>query len=78
MPGCREVVKNDINGLIVPARSSKLLSKALLFLINDEKARLRMGIQSRKLAEEELHKVELHKQEKQQTTDYEELSLIHI
>lgn len=53
VPGCREVVKNDVNGLIVPSKNTNLLSKALLLLIQNEKARLRMGLQSRKFAEQE-------------------------
>tara|TARA_B110000008_G_scaffold279902_1_gene329472 strand:+ start:1050 stop:2177 length:1128 start_codon:yes stop_codon:yes gene_type:complete len=53
VPGCREVVKNNVNGIIVPPKNSKLLSEALIKLIKDNQARHKMGLQSRKFAEEE-------------------------
>jgi len=52
VPGCREVVKNNINGLIVPPKNSILLSEALLFLINNSQVRKKMGQKSRKFAVE--------------------------
>ena len=52
VPGCREVVINKANGILVPSKNSALLAEALLMLINDEKMRFKMGIKSRQFAEE--------------------------
>jgi glycosyltransferase involved in cell wall biosynthesis len=53
VPGCREVVRHNFNGLIVPARDSNSLSNALLLLIEDESMRNEMGVNSRRRAIEE-------------------------
>jgi glycosyltransferase involved in cell wall biosynthesis len=53
VPGCREVVRNGKNGLLVPVRNAHALSVALSKLINDAELRCRMGEQSRLLAETE-------------------------
>lgn len=50
VPGCREVVKDDYNGYLVPEKNAKALKDALLKLINDPEKRLEMGKASRKLA----------------------------
>lgn len=52
-PGCREVVRDGVNGLLVPVRDAVALAKALEKLINDAALRRRMGEQSRLLAESE-------------------------
>jgi glycosyltransferase involved in cell wall biosynthesis len=51
--GCREVVKNGDNGLLVPAGDVPALAKALRILIADEDLRSRMGKRSRARAEGE-------------------------
>ncbi|CAN5787898.1 glycosyltransferase family 4 protein [soil metagenome] len=53
VPGCREVVKNDENGILVPARDSKALAAALGRLLADADCRLRMGRAGRLRAERE-------------------------
>lgn len=50
--GCREVVKNGENGFLVPVRNTQLLVNSLKKLINDKKLRLKMGIASRLMMEE--------------------------
>lgn len=52
-PGCREVVTNGVNGLLVPVRDAVALADALGRLIGDEALRHRMGKQSRLRAERE-------------------------
>ncbi len=50
VPGCREVVKDECNGYLVPEKNAKALKDALLKLINDPEKRLEMGKASRELA----------------------------
>ena len=52
-PGCREVVRDGVNGLLVPVRDAAALAGALRKLIEDPELRLRMGEQSRLRAETE-------------------------
>lgn len=52
-PGCREVVQDGVNGLLVPVRNAAALAAALEKLIGDTALRRRMGEQSRLLAETE-------------------------
>lgn len=52
-PGCREVVRDGVNGLLVPICDAGALASALRKLIDDEALRRRMGEQSRILAEAE-------------------------
>jgi glycosyltransferase involved in cell wall biosynthesis len=51
--GCREVVRNGDNGLLVPAGDAQALADALRTLIFDADLRRRMGEQSRARAERE-------------------------
>jgi glycosyltransferase involved in cell wall biosynthesis len=51
--GCREVVRNGDNGLLVPVGDAPALAKALHVLISDADLRDRMGAQSRAMAERE-------------------------
>lgn len=53
VPGCREVVAHDVNGLLVPVRDAKALADALQSLIVDPERRARLGMAGRKRAEEE-------------------------
>ncbi len=52
-PGCREVVRDGVNGLLVPVRDAAALAAALEKLIDDAALRRRMGEQSRARAETE-------------------------
>ncbi|ODU99663.1 MAG: glycosyl transferase family 1 [Thiobacillus sp. SCN 63-57] len=52
-PGCREVVRDGVNGLLVPVRDVTALAAALGKLIGDPLLRRRMGEQSRLRAESE-------------------------
>ncbi len=52
MPGCREVVKNGYNGLLVEPKSSEDLAVALKSLIEQPELRALMGKRSREIAEE--------------------------
>ena len=51
--GCREVVRHNQNGLLVPPRDSHALADALRTLINDPRLRISMGQKGRALAESE-------------------------
>ncbi|MET0027162.1 MAG: glycosyltransferase family 4 protein [Candidatus Thiodiazotropha sp.] len=53
VPGCREVVTEGDNGLLVPARESEPLAEALKQLIQQPQLRQTMGQKSRTLAEQE-------------------------
>lgn len=48
--GCREVVREGDNGLLVPVRDPEALAAALKTLAEDRALRLRMGARSRELA----------------------------
>jgi glycosyltransferase involved in cell wall biosynthesis len=53
VPGCREVVRNGDNGVLVPARDPAALAEGLRTLINDAELRMKMGTRSRGRAEQE-------------------------
>jgi len=53
VPGCREVVEHEKNGLLVELKSSKSLSDAIGKLLNDEKLQDEYATASRKKAIEE-------------------------
>lgn len=53
MPGCREVVRDGWNGLLVPCRDSAALAKALIVLLSDSKMREQFGENSRQYAEQD-------------------------
>jgi glycosyltransferase involved in cell wall biosynthesis len=42
-PGCREIVENEVNGLLVPVHDIAALADAILRLCADQELRLRMG-----------------------------------
>ncbi len=50
--GCNSVIKNNVNGLLVPAKDSKALEVALDQLIASPQLRYKMGMTSRKIVEE--------------------------
>jgi glycosyltransferase involved in cell wall biosynthesis len=53
VPGCREVVQHEQNGLLVPARAREPLARAISRLLEDAELRHAMARQSRRLVEEE-------------------------
>lgn len=53
MPGCREAVDHEENGLLVPARDVEQLANALRRLIEDPPLRERLGLAGRYRAERE-------------------------
>jgi glycosyltransferase involved in cell wall biosynthesis len=50
VPGCREVVRADENGILVPAGDAKALAGALERLALDSAMRRRMSARSREIA----------------------------
>ncbi|MBQ18774.1 MAG: glycosyl transferase family 1 [Planctomycetaceae bacterium] len=55
MPGCREVVTDGVNGLLVPARNGPQLATAVLELLDDPTRCRDMGRASRILVEKTFH-----------------------
>lgn len=53
VPGCREVVTHNVNGLLVPARDPAALADALQRLIEDPALRAQFGKAGRQKAQEE-------------------------
>ncbi len=52
-PGCRDIVRHDYNGLLVPARDVDALAAALERLLRDRALREQMGARGRALVEAE-------------------------
>ena len=50
VPGCREIVSNGVNGLLVPPFDSRLLAEAVIELLGDRERREAMGKRSRAMA----------------------------
>ena len=53
VPGCREIVEPEQNGLLVPVRDAAALATALRRLIEDSALRAQMGARGRAIAEAE-------------------------
>lgn len=53
MPGCREIVRNGVNGLLVPARNGPALANAITRLLDQPAVREAMGRRSREIAQNE-------------------------
>lgn len=53
VPGCRECVKSEYNGYLVPPRDIEALADAIELLINNDVKRKEFGVNSRLLAEKE-------------------------
>jgi len=51
--GCREVVRDEVNGLLVPSRDSKALAGAIRRLLGDSKLRKKLAAAGRQRAERE-------------------------
>ncbi len=52
-PGCREIVKNGENGLLVPVRDAAAVAQALKKLIEFPELRLKMGIRGREIVKKD-------------------------
>jgi glycosyltransferase involved in cell wall biosynthesis len=50
VPGCRDVVTDGLNGLLVPVRNAPILAKALETLLSDARLRHQMGVAGREIA----------------------------
>jgi glycosyltransferase involved in cell wall biosynthesis len=53
IPGCREIVSDGENGVLVPAGNIEALAAALQYVLEDPVARTRMGQRGRQIAEAE-------------------------
>ena len=53
VPGCREVVRHNDNGLLVPPRDAESLADAILILINNPEIRTKMGNRGRIIVKKE-------------------------
>lgn len=53
VPGCREVVDDGVNGLLIPPKNASLLAEAITYLVRNPKIRERMGKAGRKKVLEE-------------------------
>lgn len=53
MPGCREIVRNGHNGLLVPPRDSVAIADAIERLLDDAEMRQRMGMAGHELVKNE-------------------------
>ena len=53
--GDREMVRDGVNGYVVPMRNPKALAEKINMVLADAEMRSRMGAASRKIAEEEFH-----------------------
>lgn len=53
VPGCREIVRHNENGLLVPPRDPRVLADALKILIENPELRVKMGLRGRKIVESE-------------------------
>ena len=49
-PGCREIVLDGVNGLLVPERDIPALANALRLLLMDDRLRTTLGRNGRELA----------------------------
>jgi len=47
VPGCREIVRHNENGLLVPPRDSRALASALKTLIENPELRVKLGARGR-------------------------------
>jgi glycosyltransferase involved in cell wall biosynthesis len=53
VPGCREIVRAGVNGLLVPVRDATALAEAVSSLLQDPERMRRMGLKGRQIVEEE-------------------------
>jgi glycosyltransferase involved in cell wall biosynthesis len=53
VPGCRDIVRHGVNGMVVPPRHPQALSSAIEELLKNSSARQQMALRSRELAANE-------------------------
>ena len=53
VPGCREVVRDGANGILVPVRDGAATADAIARLLDDDELRRRMGARGREIAMDE-------------------------
>ncbi len=53
MPGCRDVVRDGVTGIIVPPRAPQLLARRILELVGDKNTARELGARARELVERE-------------------------
>lgn len=58
--GCREIVRQGVNGLLVPAGDAQALADAICSLLSDSALRERLGRESRRIAEKEFSHDRIH------------------
>ena len=61
-PGCRDVVTDNVDGLLVPLRNAKALADALEILIISSDIRNRMGAAGRQIAVEQFSTSKVHRE----------------
>src|SRR3546814_428569 len=55
MPGCRELVREGLNGFLVPPRNAEKLAAAMERFLADPALSVEMGANARRFAEEQYH-----------------------
>ncbi len=53
VPGCRDICKNNFNGILVPKKDSKFLSKAIEKLLKNKALMSKYGENGRKLVKQQ-------------------------
>ena len=53
VPGCRDAIKENITGMLVPVKAPKALANKIEFLLDDRDLLKKMGKEARMLAEKE-------------------------
>lgn len=53
VPGCREVVRHRVNGLLVPPRNASALAEAITMLLGDKELMVELGKRGREIAVKE-------------------------
>jgi glycosyltransferase involved in cell wall biosynthesis len=61
IPGCREVVSHEVNGLLIPPKDVQALVRSIIFLIDNPQIRAKMGRAGRSLAEGEFSSGQVNK-----------------
>lgn len=62
VPGCREIVRDGENGVLVPPKDPNALARAIATLIGDPAMRRRMGTRGREIVEKEFSMEEISRQ----------------
>lgn len=62
VPGCREIVQENVNGILVTPKNPTLLADAIKRLLIDPELRLKMGLRGRKLVEQRFSSEIINKQ----------------